>query len=704
MTNRRTIGSLTDNTKPKVAELEIIGTNHLGFAKSLFQQYSQQLGLNNNYYSAVSAFNFYVNERITDFLGRPVDIESARKNFYLELIQHTNLPKNHSFALIIREINQKIEKYTQRTFSITYQNKGKGKLQTSAVTPKEIQIPNWKKQRIESLIYPSYHYMSGSTINITSADASTSTKMPLVRIAFQSKQKKNKLLGAYSNYFEGFKSRLPIPSGFQLPSYQPDFRTISPWEIIESEEKEDKDQEFNYQNPILENPNIQTQQHLENSEIKTPNIRTCQIKEIKTLIPPQQPLSFQQSFQQPPQPPNLDPMAYAPIAKLNNFISEEDNAQVWLNDVEKAIAANRWNNAQAMQTISYFLKDTINSYINCLVNTFTTMKQRETEAVTTYLGHFHRNLCQIQTIDANYFTAPQILNQFIRGLHSSILQHVCLLHPGTLQDAVTCAKDFESTKLEANHTQAVNLVMNGSSELDSKLEKFKNSNCGQNQPRLSSSTNQQWQQKMHICHYCDKQGHIQINCHQLLNSESSIKLNTISNYLLANDAAINLSTISISSFNLSTNGPNLSVTATGNISTTTANNLSTPNDSDPATKLTGHQTGSCQWNSGTGNPQNPNSQNYLSLLVTPENASPSNQKSTQKQQTRTSNILPATVTNDKLLNTIFPFEFEELSTMSLFSGAALENKPVTIIYTDAKIDGHLIKLILDSGLAGSIIT
>ncbi|KAG9288451.1 hypothetical protein G9A89_015657 [Geosiphon pyriformis] len=262
----------TNNTKPKVVESEIIGTNYLRFAKFLFQQYSQQLGLNNNHYPAESAFNFYVNERITDFLGRPVDIESARKNFYSELIQHTNLSRNYSFAPIIRKINQEIERYTQKTFPITYQNKGKGKLQTPAITPKEIQIPNWKKQRIEFLIYSLYHHTPESTINITLADASTSTKTPLARITFQSKQKKNELLEAYSNYFEGFKSRSLTPSGFQLLPHQPDFGTVSPWEITESEEKKDEDQKFNYQNPILEDPNIQTQQHLKNSEIETLNI------------------------------------------------------------------------------------------------------------------------------------------------------------------------------------------------------------------------------------------------------------------------------------------------------------------------------------------------------------------------------------------------------------------------------------------------
>ncbi|KAG9294253.1 hypothetical protein G9A89_021612 [Geosiphon pyriformis] len=207
----------------------------------------------------------------------------------------------------------------------------------------------------------------------------------------------------------------------------------------------------------------------------------------------------------------------------------------------------------------------------------------------------------------------------------------------------------------------------------------------------------------------------------ILNSELSIKLNTISNYLPANNTAINLLTTNISSSNLSTNGPNLLATATGNISTTTANNLSTPNNSDPTTKLTGQWSpktknhaakleivnGSSSANPQllhTRNSQNPNSQNYLSLLVTPEDVSPSNQEPTQKQQTCTSNILSATVTNDKSLDAIFSFELEEPSTTPLFSEATLEEKPITAMYTDVKIDGHLIKLILDSGSTGSIIT
>ncbi|KAG9293295.1 hypothetical protein G9A89_007541 [Geosiphon pyriformis] len=113
--------------------------------------------------------------------------------------------------------------------------------------------------------------------------------------------------------------------------------------------------------------------------------------------------------------------------------------------------------------------------------------------------------------------------------------------------------------------------------------------------------------------------------------------------------------------------------------------------------------GLCQRNSGTGQPQNPNSQNYLSLLVTPEDTSTNNSVLTQKQPL-TSNIPSATITEDESLATIFPFEFEETAATPLFSGAALEAKPITTMYTNAKVEGQSIKLILNSSSTDSIIT
>ncbi|KAG9297544.1 hypothetical protein G9A89_001485 [Geosiphon pyriformis] len=123
----------------------------------------------------------------------------------------------------------------------------------------------------------------------------------------------------------------------------------------------------------------------------------------------------------------------------------------------------------------------------------------------------------------------------------------------------------------------------------------------------------------------------------------------------------------------------------------------------PISSSSNPPSGSHSRNSGTSATQNPNSQNYLSLLVTPEDAI-SNNSETNQQATLTNNIPPATVTNNESLAAIFSFEFEEPFSLLLFSGATLKEKPITVMYTDVKVDRHPIKLILDSNSAGSIIT
>ncbi|KAG9303331.1 hypothetical protein G9A89_013657 [Geosiphon pyriformis] len=72
-----------------------------------------------------------------------------------------------------REINQIIERYIQQQFPITYADKGKGRLQTPAVTLKQIQPLTWKKTRVESPTNPLYYYTPKNTINISSTGMST---------------------------------------------------------------------------------------------------------------------------------------------------------------------------------------------------------------------------------------------------------------------------------------------------------------------------------------------------------------------------------------------------------------------------------------------------------------------------------------------------------------------------------------------------
>ncbi|KAG9302366.1 hypothetical protein G9A89_011416, partial [Geosiphon pyriformis] len=350
----------------KVAELENIGVNHLRFMKSLFQHYCQHLELNHNHISAESAFNFYINKKIFSLLGTSVNTKAARKTFYRELIQNTNLPTNHNFVSIITKINKEIEHHTQQRYPITYVSKGKEKLQTLAITPKKIQLPTWKKTRVESPTEFDHCHLN--------------------------------------------QTLEPLPHG-----------------------------------------NYLKKKRKKNQKIKNLLTKT---QSLKPGIP-QQPLQQPQQF--------IVPIVYAPIAKLEKFTDTVDS---WYQSL-----------ATKPQTFDTFKQEFLkyfsnNNSINCLVNTFTTIKQGNTEAITTYLGQFHRCLRQIQAINADYFTVAQILNQFIKDLYSSILQRICPLHPADLQTAITNAKNFEAAELEANHAQAINLVINRSSELDSKLKQF----------------------------------------------------------------------------------------------------------------------------------------------------------------------------------------------------------------------------------------
>ncbi|KAG9289715.1 hypothetical protein G9A89_014450 [Geosiphon pyriformis] len=267
----------TNNTIQTVAESEETGTNHLRFVKFLFQHYYTYLELTNNSWPTESAFNCYVNERIVYHLEDQEDPESAFNNFFSELLQSTAFSQNYLFAPLITEINQEIKKYTKQRFLITFANKGKGRLKTPARTPKQIQLPTWKKQRFDSPTNPSYHYTPGSTINIINT-ATTSMTMPLNQIPFQSKQKKAELLGTYN------------------------FGAVSLWEITNSEEEESSDQEVNKQNPILENSEIKTpvNQTLENQNNQNHDIINQHLSPVIVInLPPVPPNAEQQQQPQP---------------------------------------------------------------------------------------------------------------------------------------------------------------------------------------------------------------------------------------------------------------------------------------------------------------------------------------------------------------------------------------------------------------------
>ncbi|KAG9284625.1 hypothetical protein G9A89_004667 [Geosiphon pyriformis] len=94
-----------------------------------------------------------------------------------------------------------------------------------------------------------------------------------------------------------------------------------------------------------------------------------------------------------------------------------------------------------------------------LQNEFNTIKQGTGETVTQYLAQFNQIRHQIEAIEQRYYTDPQILNQFIRGLKSSILRRVYSVHPNSLPEAIMLTRALELTEKKANHSQMVNMII-----------------------------------------------------------------------------------------------------------------------------------------------------------------------------------------------------------------------------------------------------
>ncbi|KAG9305348.1 hypothetical protein G9A89_007843 [Geosiphon pyriformis] len=97
----------------------------------------------------------------------------------------------------------------------------------------------------------------------------------------------------------------------------------------------------------------------------------------------------------------------------------------------------------------------------------------------------------------------------------------------------------------------------------------------------------------------------------------------------------------------------------------------------------------------------PEEQNFQqTALFEGEVAAPRQNPSTNNQT-----ISPAKIAENANLSDIFPFEFETNESPFLLSNAAVnEQKAITAMYTEAEVEGKQIRLILDSGSTGSIIT
>ncbi|KAG9286363.1 hypothetical protein G9A89_014529 [Geosiphon pyriformis] len=300
-----------------------------------------------------------------------------------------------------------------------------------------------------------------------------------------------------------------------------------------------------------------------------PNIREATFRNTQgNIIPP--PL-------RPINPPaeNGNEMTTPYIIRLTDFSGEEEETDMhtWLREAQKAIQANNWNNQRAIQTLPFFLKGTADSWyqnletkptsfaefknalleyfsnpnaIIQLQNKFNTIKQNTSETVTQYLALFNRIRRQIEVIEQGYYTDSQVLNQFIRGLKSSILGRICSVHPNSLPEAVTLARALESAEKEANHSQMVNMVMEENKtetlekrvtrlgeELSKKIESYLIPDPRKNtyQPpqrrsqevsdsRNNRSSRQEFRTETRVCHFCKRVGYLISQCQTRIMQEA----------------------------------------------------------------------------------------------------------------------------------------------------------------------------------------
>ncbi|KAG9292726.1 hypothetical protein G9A89_008314 [Geosiphon pyriformis] len=285
-------------------------------------------------------------------------------------------------------------------------------------------------------------------------------------------------------------------------------------------------------------------------------------------------------------------MAYQDIAKLEKFSEEENNAYLWIVEAKKTITTNNWNDDRAIQVLPFFLTGTT-------------------------------NLCILRSVKPHYLT--------------------------NLQDTIAFTCDFEFAEQETKHTQAINLAINRTFNIDAKITQLKKITTTANiySNRTISNSN---------------------NLGDLIPITVTTKKNNRPKFRKPISATKILAKPGIPIFH--TSKSTASVCTTSSIhSTTTPELLSIIINNPSNSSLLNSSLQPVQTNSRPSQPipcastEYLNQASYLSFME-----DQGFNKSTSQTK---SNILPATITENTTLAAIFSFDIDNLNTHSLFSGAAI---------------------------------
>ncbi|KAG9291748.1 hypothetical protein G9A89_012033 [Geosiphon pyriformis] len=492
------------------------------FCHAIYTQNQSNLGLPEKYCSAESALTYYINARINYHIGKKKEPHDAKLGLYRELSQYTTKEITIIAATIVK-IHREIEQYANENFLIstrntrehtnktkknseTNQKSNQQKLGTPASTPKKTVTQSIKKQCIYSPEDKSYHFSPENKIQILLEAASSSILTPQ--------------MPRTPNYTDKIKQcnwgDISITGGysllFQNSLFQPKFRTgfENCEEKSESEFKKETSEKTITKlvtGTSSQSKNQETRDQEKELDIKKATFRNAQEN---IISPPLRPIS--------------------PPAENSNEM------------------ANNWNDQRAIQTLPFILKDTADSWYQSLEtkpisfaefknalleyfsdpnaiiqlqNKFNTIKQNTGKTVTQYLFQFNQICRQIKTIKQKYYTDPQVLNQFIRELKSSILGRVRPAHPNSLPEAENKTETLEKR------------VMQLGKELSKKIESYLIPNPRKNtyQPpqrcsqEVSDSQNnhlscQEFRTEMHACHFCKHIEHLINQCQMRMIQEA----------------------------------------------------------------------------------------------------------------------------------------------------------------------------------------
>ncbi|KAG9293193.1 hypothetical protein G9A89_010530 [Geosiphon pyriformis] len=445
----------------KVATIETIGKDHSLYGKTLFQYFRKDLGIPAGTTYTESDFCNYINAKIDCLLDCTTDTGGLGEQIHQSLLGYSTATTTQAIAETLRIIDTNIKYYVAQRFpqvqqpvesdSKEYENES-----NNLVTVQVKSTVN-KKPRVLSPTTPSYHQTAQSRIKSTPLK-STQLDQITRRIWIAEQPPAQNLAESASPLMEETAILQPIGSS-------------------------DKKKQ----------PALAPREHS--------NTRTLILLNITSNTPPINQI-----------------MAYRDIAKLEKFSGKEDNAYSWIADAEKAITTNGWNDNHTPTSFTEFKLAFLQYFCdpNTLIrlqNQFSIIKQKDHEAVTTYFGRFNQILRQILAIERDYYTTAQVLNQFIKRLQSSILRSVRLRHPTSLQDAVTLTHNFESAKQEVNHTQAINLAINRTSNINAKITQLSEKLTQKIEGFLAGTTGTyqplQWRENNNNSRYSQQQNHQQ---------------------------------------------------------------------------------------------------------------------------------------------------------------------------------------------------